>query len=263
MKIASWNVNGIRAVHRKGDLNSFLKKYSPDVLFLQETKANKEQVQQEIGEHPEYEEHFHSADRPGYAGTALWIRKTAFEKDEWKISQSMPGFNDTEGRIIRGDFHDWSFLGIYFPNGGKSHEAWLEKLKFYEKFLTYIQDLRDGGRKVLFCGDINCAHEEKDLARPKENKKSIGFLPEERAWMTKVISSGFADVFRFLHPNEIKYSWWSPFAGARQRNIGWRIDYFFIDQKLIPYIVDMEYINDQKGSDHCPVMIEIKKNFVV
>lgn len=260
MKIASWNVNGIRAVERKGELDNFLTNYDPDVLLLQETKAKQEQLSDELTAHPEYEQFYHSAEKPGYAGTAIWVRKRLQDDETTRLQafqKGMPGFDDNEGRIARVDIGEWAILGVYFPNGGKSPEAWQGKLEFYDQFLSYVNDLREQGRKVIWAGDVNCAHQAIDLARPKENDGKIGFHPSERAWLDKVVENNWSDVFRALHGDEIIYSWWDVITRARERNVGWRIDYFFIDKKDLASVKDIQYINEQMGSDHCPVMIEI------
>lgn len=255
MKIASWNVNGIRAIEKRGDLQSFLDTYSPDIFFLQEVKATPVQLSEALRSHADYHQFYHPADKPGYAGTGVWIRRNGF--GDVNFLQGMTGFNDTEGRISRIDFQDWSLFGVYFPNGGKSDEAWQGKIVFYEQFLTHVNAVRSSGRKVIWCGDVNCAHEEIDLARPKENQNAIGFLPEERAWVSKVIKEGWIDVFRQRNPHKVVYSWWHVLSGARKRNVGWRIDYFFADKALVPAVQNIEYLNAQLGSDHCPVLLEI------
>jgi exodeoxyribonuclease-3 len=197
MKIISWNVNGIRAVERKGALDEFLQTHDPDIFLLQEIKAKDNQLSKELREHPEYHQFYHPAEKPGYAGTGIWIKKNGH--GEVVFTTGMPDYDDDEGRVSRVDFQEWSVLGIYFPNGGKSPEAWEGKLVFYDHFLEYVNSLRNEGRKVVWAGDVNCAHEEIDIARPKENEGSIGFLPEERAWVTKVIENGWDDVFRKLN----------------------------------------------------------------
>lgn len=255
MRIISWNVNGIRAVERKGALDELFKNFNPDIFLIQEIKAKDSQLSKELREHPEYHQFYHPAEKPGYAGTGIWIKKNGHENVHFKTG--MPNFDDDEGRISRVDFDDWTVLGIYFPNGGKSPEAWEGKLVFYEKFLEYTNQIRNEGRKVIWAGDVNCAHEEIDIARPKENEKSIGFLPEERAWVSKVIESGWDDVYRKTNPDSVVYSWWHVISKARLRNIGWRIDYFFLDSSFFPKVKNIEYLNNQMGSDHCPVMLEI------
>ncbi len=255
MKIISWNVNGIRAVERKGELETLLNSESPDILMLQETKANRDQLSKALTEHPDYLQYYHSAEKKGYSGTSIWVKR-AHENDV-SYSTGMSGFKDTEGRISQLDVGKFSILGIYFPNGGKSPEAWAGKLEFYDKFLKYTNKLRKDGQTVIWAGDVNCAHEEIDLARPKDNKKSIGFLPEERAWVSKVIKNNWIDVFRHRNPETVVYSWWHVISKARARNVGWRIDYFFVDSEVMKDVTDITYLTDQMGSDHCPVRLTI------
>jgi len=255
MKIISWNVNGIRAVERKEELHSLLHKHNPDILLLQETKATPDKLSKALIEHPEYHQFYCSAKKPGYAGTAIWIRRDSVENV--KFSTGMPNYTDTEGRICRADFGQWTILSVYFPNGGKSPEAWKDKLVFYKRFLEYIDALRNEGRKVVWGGDVNCAHEEIDIARPKENQNSIGFLPEERAWISEVIAHNWVDVYRYKYPDTVVYSWWHVRSGARARNVGWRIDYFFVDASLLGEVEHIEYLQNQMGSDHCPVLLKM------
>jgi len=258
MKIISWNVNGIRAVERRGDLDRFLQKYAPDVLLLQETKVKADQLSEYLKDHPEYHQFYNSAEQPGYAGTAIWLKK---KLDKIPVFLTdMPDFLDREGRITRVDFDDIAILSIYFPNGGKSESAWQEKLVFYDAFLNYVNALRAQGKKVIWGGDVNCAHEEIDLARPQENEHHIGFLPEERAWLDKVIAADWVDIFRSKYPEKVMYSWWHVISRARERNVGWRIDYFFVDTKLFSKVRKIEYLNEQMGSDHCPVSLEIESS---
>ncbi len=263
MRIISWNVNGIRAVDRKGALSEFLEKYAPDIFLIQEIKAQEEQLAKlKFREkYDQYEQFYHPAEKPGYAGTAIWIKKDFFAEFSPKFQTGMPNFKDTEGRISRISFtkdgKDFEILGVYFPNGGKSPEAWNGKLIFYEKFLDFVNQLREQGKEVIFAGDVNCAHHEIDLARPESNRNSIGFLPEERDWLTKWEENGWIDIFREKFPEKVVYSWWHVITRARARNVGWRIDYFFIDQKSREKIKNIEYLNDQMGSDHCPVILEV------
>ena len=257
MKLISWNVNGIRAVDRKGELDLLIKRENPEILMLQETKAHPDQLSKHLVNHPKYIQFYHSAEKKGYSGTSIWVDRKFEEK--CIFSSGMPGFKDIEGRISRLDLEKSTYLNIYFPNGGKSDEAWKGKLVFYEKFLKYVNKLRKSGRTVIWAGDVNCAHEEIDLARPKSNMKSIGFLPEERGWVSKVIKNNWVDVFRTLYPEKIMYSWWHLVSKSRERNVGWRIDYFFVDKIFIEKVEDVIYLNDQMGSDHCPVKLKIKK----
>ncbi len=255
MKIISWNVNGIRAVERKGDLEAFLENHNPDVFLIQETKCKEDQVQSLIKKYADYEQFYHSAEKPGYAGTAIWVKKGL---GDVKFETGMSDFEDIEGRIARVDIENLVILGVYFPNGGKSNEAWDGKLVFYEKFLSYVNALRKEGKQVIFAGDVNCAHEPIDLARPEDNDGKIGFHPDERAHLSQWIGEGWIDVWRDRNSNVTDvYSWWHVITRARLRNVGWRIDYFFVDEALLSKIKHVEYLTDQMGSDHCPVMLEI------
>ncbi|MDH4199906.1 MAG: exodeoxyribonuclease III [Spirochaetia bacterium] len=256
MKIISWNVNGIRAVEKKGELQTFLQKESPDIFFLQEIKAQSNQLSDFLNNHPEYHQFYHSAQKPGYSGVGAWIKKSTFSAAP-KVQTGMANWNDSEGRVIRLDFEGFTAIGVYFPNGGKSEAAWHEKLEFYECFLNYINDLRKQGKRVVWCGDLNVAHNPVDLARPKENEGNIGFRPEERAWVSKVIEHSWVDVFRQLHPDKVSYTWWHMISNARARNVGWRIDYFFVGQDDLEKVKIVAHLNDQMGSDHCPVTLEI------
>ena len=255
MRLISWNVNGIRAVDRKGHLTPFLEEYDPSILLIQETKASPDKLSGSLINHSDYSQFYHSADKAGYSGTSIWIKKYVFP--EVDFSTGMPDFDDTEGRIAKITFDNYSIFSVYFPNGGKSPEAWQNKLVFYEKFLDYVNSLRDNGEDVIWAGDVNCAHEEIDLARPKENQDSIGFLPEERAWVSKVINNSWVDVFRQTFPTKVCYSWWHYLSKSRERNVGWRIDYFFVDELFYSKVKGIDYLNSQMGSDHCPVLMEI------
>jgi len=256
MILASWNVNGIRAVEKKLELQKFIKDIQPDVLFMQETKAQREQLSAYLTENQNYHQSYYSAEKKGYSGVSVWISKK-YKSRVPKIITGMKGWNDTEGRIIRTDIAKNTFLGIYFPNGGKSPEAWNDKIKFFNYLLNHINQLRDEGRKVIVTGDFNVAHNEIDLARPKENKKSIGFLPEERAWVDELINHKWIDVFRYLHPNEVSYTWWNMRTRARDRNVGWRLDYFVADKFFLKKINKIEHLTLQMGSDHCPIILDI------
>ena len=255
--LISWNVNGIRAVERKEELQKVLRKEKPDVLFLQETKAQPDQLSAYLVNHQNYHQEYHSAEQKGYSGVSVWLNKVLFPQKP-KIVKGMEGWNDHEGRVIRFDHGEHTFLGVYFPNGGKSEAAWQEKIRFYDHFLEHINSLRKKGKKVIFCGDLNVAHNEIDLARPKENQKSIGFLPEERSWVDRLIQANWVDVFRHHKPNEVSYTWWDMPSRARERNIGWRIDYFFVDKELIPNIKADSHLSQQLGSDHCPVLLKME-----
>lgn len=261
IRIISWNVNGIRAVERKKELQNLIQKYEPDIFFLQEIKANQDQLSKYLTENENYNQHYHSAEKKGYSGTGLWIAKKNNLKN-YSIFTGMEDWNDFEGRVIELVLKDFHFFGIYFPNGGKSHEAWLGKLDFYYHFLQIINKKRKKGKKIIFMGDFNVAHNEIDLARPKENEKNIGFLPEEREWVDTLIKNGWKDAFRFFYPEEVNYTWWNMQTRARERNVGWRIDYFFTDEQLLNQITRVEHLENHMGSDHCPIMLEMDLNII-
>ena len=249
-------MNGIRAVERKGELESFLSSQSPDVLLIQETKATPDKLSKNLLENQDYVSFYHSAEKAGYSGTSIWVSRKIETELSWL--PGLPGYEDNEGRVARIDFAGLSILGVYFPNGGKSADAWDDKLVFYRCFLDYVNQLRLDGRKVVWAGDVNCAHEEIDIARPKENKKSIGFLPEERAWVTDVIENSWDDVYRKKYPDSVIYSWWHLISKARARNVGWRIDYFFVNEGFVDQVEDADIHDDIMGSDHCPVSLTLK-----
>ena len=255
MKIISWNVNGLRSIGRNGFWNDILKQ-DPDILCLQETKAEPEQLPEEVRNPTGYHSYFASSKlRKGYSGVAVYT-KVAPEKVEYGMG--IKKFDD-DGRTLALYFKDFVLLNGYFPNGGGGPERLAYKLEFYDAFLTFIDDLRKEGKKILFCGDINTAHEEIDLARPKENEKNTGFLPEERAWIDEVVVHGYVDVFRHFYPTKIgAYTYWDMKTAARDRNVGWRIDYFFASADLMRRVEGIKILSSVYGSDHCPVELALK-----
>lgn len=256
MKILSWNVNGLRAAHRKGNWDEFLK-LDADIFCLQETKAEPEQLPDEVRELKGYFSYFSSSKtRKGYSGTAIYSK---IEPERVIYGMNKEEFNQ-EGRLITAYFKDFILLCVYFPNGGGGEERLKYKLDFYDLFLEYADALsKEGVGPVIFCGDVNTAHEEIDLARPKENEKNTGFLPEEREWLDEVIRHGYVDTYRHFNPNKVgAYSYWDMKTKARDRNVGWRIDYFFASQSAMPRVKDVFILNDVYGSDHCPVGIELR-----
>jgi exodeoxyribonuclease-3 len=252
MKIISWNVNGIRAVQKKGFLDWF-KSEAPDILCLQETKAEKEQLDEALLSVPGYSSFWCSAEKKGYSGVAVYTRQQP-KSVEYGLGKKE---FDSEGRTLVLDFGTFVLFNIYYPNGGAGNKRVPFKMAFYDLFFKKVEKLRKEGRHVVICGDVNTAHEEIDLSRPKENQKNTGFLPEERAWVTKFLSAGYVDTFRHFHKEGGHYSWWDYKTGARSRNIGWRIDYFFVDQSFLPQLKKAFILKDVQGSDHCPVGIEI------
>lgn len=249
----SWNVNGLRAVGRKGFLE-WIEKGEYDIVCLQETKiSDPSQLTPEIKSPNGYFSYFHCAkEKKGYSGTAIYTKE---EPRNVKMFFGETSFLSTEGRVLEAEYENFILLTVYFPNGGGGKERLMYKLAFYEEFFAYIKELTEKGKNVIFCGDVNTAHNEIDLARPKENEKSTGFLRIERDWMDKLVGGGFLDTFRFLHPQKIQYSWWDMKTRARERNIGWRIDYFFVSVSLQFFIKEAFILDTLYGSDHCPVGI--------
>ncbi len=265
MKIITWNVNGLRAVERKGELEKLLKKERPDILLLQEIKGKPEQFSKWLTENKEYQQFYHSAEKPGYAGTGVWLdKKFADSLKDIEFKTTVPKApNMDEGRVTHLTFKlkriNYDILSIYFPNGGKSDQAWKEKLIFFDRVLDYMNKLRKQGHRVIVGGDMNVAHTELDLKRAKENDGNIGFHPDERAWLDKVMNDGWIDIWRKKNPEITDvYSWWNVYTRARDRNVGWRIDYFLIDKKTYKNAEEIEYLTEQLGSDHCPLKLEVK-----
>ncbi len=253
MKLISWNVNGIRAVHNKGFVEWFTTE-SPDILCLQETKADLEQFPAAVFSLDSYKVFNSSAQKKGYSGVATISRKKFLDTKKMEN----PDF-DNEGRVLIHELDDFFLVNCYFPNGQRDHKRVPFKLDFCEEILKKINKLKKI-KPVIITGDFNTAHTEIDLANPKGNKNTTGFLPNERAWMDKFIAQGWVDIFRHLHPDQKgAYTWWSQLrADVRARNIGWRIDYFFVSDDLLPRIKRAEILSDVMGSDHCPVLLELK-----
>ena len=252
MKIFSWNVNGVRAIEKKGFLE-WIEEEDPDIVCIQETKAKVEQLGSSLIEDHGYHTYWHSAERPGYSGVAT------FSKVEPYYVQKGLGIDrfDSEGRVLITEHENFLLYNIYFPNGQKDEIRLNYKLDFYDELLPIINEQVDSGSNVIVTGDWNTAHFPIDLARPKENVKTSGFMPIEREKMDQYVDSGWVDTFRHFHQEPERYSWWSYRSGARQRNIGWRIDYFFVNQSFISQIEDADIHENILGSDHCPVSIKI------
>ena len=252
-RILSWNVNGLRAALKKNFLSWFLKE-SPDILCLQEIKALVSQLPPEILYPPGYYAEWNSAERLGYSGVATFSKaKPLSVKKGFGIKKF-----DTEGRVLESEYPEFTLLNIYFPNGKMSQERLDFKMDFYEEALKYFQRLRKKGKKLVVCGDVNTAHEPIDLARPKENEKISGFLPIERAWMDELVGRGFIDTFRVFNSDPGQYTWWDQLSRARDRNVGWRIDYHFISDDLRPNLEEALIRPEVMGSDHCPVEVVLK-----
>jgi exodeoxyribonuclease III len=253
MKCISWNVNGIRASYKKGALDTLFET-GADIIGIQETKSTPDQLTDAITKREGYQSYFDSAkERKGYSGVAVYT-KIPPEKVFYGLGKEE---FDTEGRCLTLCFKDFAYVTAYFPNGGRDEDHFQFKLAYYEAFLVHVKQLEKKYKNVIFCGDLNVAHNEVDLARPKENSNQIGFLPIERAWVDKVLVSGFVDTFRFLHKEEVKYSWWDQKTRARERNVGWRIDYFFVNKPLISSVTKADILVDMMGSDHAPTLLEV------
>ncbi len=252
LEILSWNVNGLRAVLKKGFVD-FLQEKKPDILCLQETKASEDQLPPEIRTAWGYHVYFASGEKKGYSGVAILSKE--------KPLSVAAGFGvqefDREGRVLVADYGAFVLLNIYFPNGKASTERLDYKMRFYDAFLEYADRLKAQGRKIIVCGDVNTAHREIDIARPRENSKVSGFLPEERAWLDRFVAHGYADTFRQFNREPGQYTFWDVITKARERNVGWRIDYFFVSEDVLPQLKDAFILPEIMGSDHCPIGIRI------
>ncbi|MBP9827436.1 exodeoxyribonuclease III [Candidatus Saccharibacteria bacterium] len=250
----SWNVNGIRAAEKKG-LLEWIDKTQTDVLCLQETKAHPEQLSKALNDPDGYHVDFNSATiRKGYSGVATYSREVPF-----KVTAGMEDERfDADGRVLISEFEHYVLFNIYFPNGGRGPQWVTYKLDFYTRFLELFKHYQSAGRSVIVCGDVNTAFSEIDLARPKENQKSSGFLPAEREGLAQFYEAGLVDTFRHLNPEKVQYSWWDMKSRARDRNIGWRIDYFFVSRDLLGRVVEAKIHDDVLGSDHAPISLTIK-----
>jgi exodeoxyribonuclease-3 len=262
MKIYSWNVNGIRAVHRKGDFARFIEKHNPDILCLQETKAQQSQSEVDL---PDYEEYWCSAEKKGYSGTAIFTKIPPIQAlyglpedivAEYELEDDY-GNTANEGRVIALEFTHIYVVSVYTPNAKDDLSRIPMRQAWDPAFLAYMKRLEEH-KPVVFCGDLNVAHTEDDLARPKENMGKKGFTTEERMGVDNIVQSGFVDTFRLFTKGNGFYTWWSHWGGARERNVGWSIDYVFVSEALAP-LVSRAYIHpDIYGSDHCPVSVDIQ-----
>ncbi len=252
MRLLCWNVNGLRAAVRKGFLE-WLVEEQPDIMCVQETKAQEAQLSDAIRNVEGYHSYFASAERKGYSGVAVYSRENPLEVDDAVGDPIL----DAEGRLLRIRYPAFTLYNIYFPNGKASQERLDYKMDFYERFLAYIQREVDAGEEIIVCGDVNTAHREIDLARPKENETISGFLPEERAWIDRFLALGFSDSFRVFTPEAGHYTWWDLRTRARERNVGWRIDYVFVTDGLRTRLEDAFILPEVEGSDHCPIGISL------
>ena len=262
MKIVSWNVNGIRAVIKKGAFQEFVAEHKPDVLCLQETKAMQWQAEIDL---PEYEEYWHSAEKKGYSGTAIFTKHTPLSvaygipeeiSTQFQLKDAY-GDTTTEGRVLTVEFPEYYVSTVYTPNAKDDLSRIPMREAWDPAYLAYMRAL-EKKKPVVFCGDFNVAHTPDDLARPKENVGKKGFTEEERAGFDAMIEAGFLDTFRQMHKGNGHYTWWSHWAKARERNVGWRIDYVMISPSLLGRLTDASIHADVLGSDHCPVSVTLK-----
>ena len=264
LSLISWNVNGIRAMSKKViyqgiKFNTWLNRTSPDVLCIQETKAHPDQLTAKLLSPQDYKSYWNSGERRGYSGVATYS-KTKPLRVNYEIGKEK---FDVEGRVIETEYPDFVLFNVYFPNGKLNEERLKYKLEFYDYFLEYIEKVRAEGKSIIICGDVNTAHTEIDLTHPKGNEDFSGFLPIERKWIDKLISKGYVDTFRHFNKNPEHYTWWSvrnivKGVTARERNVGWRIDYFYVSEDLINKVSESYILKEVMGSDHCPIALKLR-----
>lgn len=253
LKLSSWNINGIRAASKKDGFKEWFFNNDSDIINFQEVRANTEDIPKKITSLEGYYKYYTVASRKGYSGVAT------FSKIKANAVYHGMGIDhlDSEGRILRLDFDDFILFNVYFPNGGSGPDKLAYKFEFFDEFFKILYDLRDQGFNIIVTGDVNIAHTELDIARPKQNEDSVGFLPEERARITKFLENGFVDTFRIFNSEGENYTWWSYRTRARARNVGWRLDYYFVNEELKDRVISSEIESDVLGSDHCPIYMEI------
>jgi exodeoxyribonuclease III len=253
MHICTWNINGFRAAWGKG-FKDWLEAESPDILCLQEVKARPDQLTDEMRNIPGYTIQWNPAQRPGYSGVATFFKNPP---DAYSFGLGIEKF-DVEGRVIRSKQNGFILFNIYFPNGQRGKDRVDYKLEFYSELLSIYNGLVAAGEQVIITGDFNTAHKEIDLARPKDNQETSGFMPEERAWVDKYVENGMIDIFRHLYPDKVQYTWWTYLFQARSRNVGWRIDYYMVSPGMLDRVKDVVIRDEVTGSDHCPVSLYVE-----
>lgn len=252
MRITTWNVNGIRAALGKG-LKTWVAETSPDVICLQEVKANDHQLSEEQRDFPGYSISWNSAEKPGYSGVATFYKQEPLEI----IREIGEERFDVEGRVLRTRHPGFYLFNVYFPNGQRGKGRLDYKLDFYARLLKICDDLHSSGENIIITGDFNTAHMPIDLRNPKANENTSGFMPEERAWIDNYLQHGFVDAYRQLYPDRVQYTWWTYISNARARNVGWRLDFFMVSANLAGRVKDVVIHDDVPGSDHCPVTLEL------
>jgi exodeoxyribonuclease-3 len=253
MRIASWNVNGLRAAE-KGGFFKWMSAEQPDIVCLQEIKVFPEQLSEEARNPKGYHSLWHSAEKPGYSGTAIYSRKEPLDVMEGIGEPNI----DREGRVLIAEFQKFVMINAYFPNSQRDHARLDYKIDFCETMLKVCEKYRKKGKNLVLCGDFNIAHTEIDLKNPKSNQDNAGFLPEERAWLDRFVAKGYIDTFRHYVKDPGHYSWWSYRPGVREKNIGWRLDYHFVNPEFKDALKGASIQPKTKGSDHCPVWVELK-----
>jgi exodeoxyribonuclease III len=259
MKIISWNVNGIRAIWKKGALQDLIQRESPDILLLQETKSTPDQLSYELINIPGYASYFESSSmRKGYSGVAIYTKTDSYKplKVMGTLGLSAEKFLDNEGRTLIAEYTDFYLMNCYWPNGGKSVDHYNYKLEYYKHTLKIMQKL-EKSKPVIFAGDINATVSDLDLARPKENKDKLGCTKPERDSLA-LFTKNFIDTYRFVNGDKVQYTWWDMKTRSRDKNVGWRIDYFYVSQILNTRILRAEILDDFMGSDHCPILLVLK-----
>ncbi len=252
MYILTYNVNGIRAAVRKG-LADWLAQENPDVVCIQETKAQPDQIPASLFEDLGYHTYWYSAERKGYSGVGILCREKPLHVE---YGMGMDQY-DREGRVIRADFGDKSIMSVYHPNGSASDERHHYKMGWLDDFVHYVNRLRQQQSKLVIAGDFNICHKEIDIHDPQQHVNTSGFLPEERSWVSQFLETGFSDSFRAFNQQPHQYTWWSFRANARQRNLGWRIDYNMVTDNLVPSLKDAGIMPEVKHSDHCPAWVAL------
>jgi exodeoxyribonuclease-3 len=254
-RILCWNVNGIRAIWKKG-FPEWFEKEQPDILCIQETKAQPDQLGEEVKNFKDYKSYFFSAEKKGYSGVAIWTRH-----EPMKVCNGIGNpYFDNEGRVIEMEFPGFVLYNVYFPNGGRGPDRVKYKLDFYDALFQRAEQIRkDGKKNIIVCGDYNTAHKEIDLARPKENSNVTGFLPEERAWIDKIIGMNYVDIFREYNKEPGQYTYWDQITRARERNVGWRIDYYMISKEMKDKVSKAAIHMSVMGSDHCPIELIVNE----
>ena len=251
-KLLSWNVNGVRAVAKKGFID-WIQEEAPDLLCIQETKSQESQLDAKITDVDGYTSYWSEAEKKGYSGVGVYSRHEPISVQKGFGEERF----DSEGRTLVLEYPDFTLFNVYFPNGKQNATRLKYKMDFYAAILAHWESLRAEGKKLVICGDVNTAHKEIDLARPKDNVKISGFLPKERKWIDKIVGQGYVDTFREYDTGPDKYTWWHLMSGARKRNVGWRIDYFYVTEDLMPAVSNAWILPDVMGSDHCPIGIEV------